>query len=122
MAETKLFDLIAVVRSLTPPQKQAPAGSDNTLILWGDTNVIPNLLKWYDGTAWVEIAGAGDKHFEQTFINVSTVAVAHNLNKKPAVAVMNPGGLEIFGLITHVNDNNLTVDFDSNVTGTVICN
>jgi len=64
---------------------------------------------------------SGDKNFTQVFVSVTTVAVAHNLAKFPAVTVLE-GTDEIIAAVEHIDTNNLTVDFLSTKTGTISCN
>lgn len=67
-------------------------------------------------------SGRGDKNFTQTFINQTSVTVPHNLNKKPAVTVIDSAGDEVLGNVHHLSDNSLQVTFSAGFTGTVFCN
>lgn len=67
-------------------------------------------------------AGGGDKYFSLPFTNQTSLTVSHNLNKKPAVTVIDSAGDEVFGNVTHLSDNSLQVAFSSSFTGTVFCN
>ena len=63
-----------------------------------------------------------DRHYEQAFTNQSTVTVNHNLNKKPAITVIDSAGDECEGEVVHTNANTLTVSFSASFSGTVLCN
>lgn len=67
-------------------------------------------------------SGATDKNFVLPFTNQTSVTVTHNLNKKPAVTIVDSAGDEVFGNVTHISDNSLQVAFSSSFTGTVFCN
>ena len=60
--------------------------------------------------------------FTQPFSAVSTVSVTHNLQKYPAVTIVNSSDDVIIGDIIYTSVNTLTVNFSVPVTGTVICN
>lgn len=60
-------------------------------------------------------AGSGFDYIQNSLLNVWTIA--HNLNKKPAVATFTPGGLEMIGDVQHVSTDVLTVTFNSAVAG-----
>lgn len=63
-------------------------------------------------------AGAGTSSF--TFDQNSPAAtwtIAHGLGFFPAVTVVDSGGREFFGGVTHVDADNLTIDFSSAQTG-----
>ncbi len=72
-------------------------------------------------TAWTTNSGA-DKNFSQAFISQSTVVVAHNLGKYPAVTVIDSAGDEVEGFVDHNSTNQLTITFSASFSGTVICN
>ena len=63
-----------------------------------------------------------DKHYRTTFTVSSTVNVTHNLDKYPAVVVMDSAGQVVEGTVTHLNVNELNVEFTAPFSGTVICN
>jgi hypothetical protein len=63
-----------------------------------------------------------DSHFSLDFTNKSVVEVNHNLNKRPAVSVIDSAGDEVYGYVTYNDSNNLTVRFNNSFTGTILCN
>jgi hypothetical protein len=65
---------------------------------------------------------SGDKHYEQTFTNQSTVTVNHNLGKYPAVTVITSAGDEVEADIDHLDANSFTVSFSSATGGVIYCN
>ena len=67
-------------------------------------------------------SGDGDKNYEQTFLTSSSVLVTHNLNKRPAVTVIDSADTEIICGINHIDDDTLTLTFTSAFSGVVICN
>lgn len=68
------------------------------------------------------VTGGSDVNYVETFTNQSSVSVVHNLNKKPAVTIIDSAGDEIEGEVNHVSANELTVDFSASFTGSVILN
>lgn len=54
--------------------------------------------------------------FEQD-VALATWTIAHNLGFFPAVTTVDTLERECFGAVTYVDDNNLTIDFASPVTG-----
>lgn len=72
--------------------------------------------------AWITPAFSGDKHYEQSFSNSAEVTVNHNLNKLPAVTVLNTAGDEVRGQVEHQSVNTLVVRFSSSFSGKVTCN
>lgn len=67
-------------------------------------------------------AGPGDKNFEQSFTNQSTIIVDHNLDKFPAVTIKDSAGDEVEGSIEHITKNSIRLTFSSSFSGMVICN
>jgi hypothetical protein len=67
-------------------------------------------------------SGGGDLHYETTFSSSSSLTVNHNLNKKPAVTVIDSAGDEVEGDIDHTTNNQFTVTFSASFSGTVFCN
>jgi hypothetical protein len=65
---------------------------------------------------------SGDLHFEQIFTSLSTVTVTHNLNKKPAVTVIDSAGDEVVGDVDHTSNNQFVVTFSAPFSGTIFCN
>lgn len=68
--------------------------------------------------------GGNDKNYTHTQTTASDVwNIAHNLNKKPSVTVIDSSGSLIFGDLIYNDNNSLTIDFNSvEVTGTAILN
>lgn len=64
----------------------------------------------------------GDKYFKQDFTTTTTLSVAHNLNKRPAVTVVDSAGDEVIVDIRYVDDNNLTLNLAGGFSGSVYCN
>jgi hypothetical protein len=48
--------------------------------------------------------------------------VTHNMNKYPAVTILDTNEKEIIGEIEYIDENSLAVRFNYNLTGKVICN
>jgi hypothetical protein len=74
------------------------------------------------GTATRWGAGTGDKTYSQAFSVASSVVVPHNLQKYPAVTVLDSAGDEVIGDIEFTDLNNLIVSFSAPFSGTVTCN
>lgn len=64
----------------------------------------------------------GDKHFSQNFSVTDTVSVTHNLNKLPAVTIMDSANDEVVGMVNYIDQNSLTVEFDAPFSGKITCN
>lgn len=64
-----------------------------------------------------------DKHYVhvQTDADVEWV-VNHNLDKYPAVSIVNESGKEIFGQVNYVDSMVLRVKFSETMRGRVYCN
>ncbi len=67
-------------------------------------------------------ATVNDKSYTQPFTAATTVAVAHNLGKRPSITVFDSAGDECEGTVTHVDINNVALNFSAPFSGTVICN
>lgn len=61
-------------------------------------------------------------HYEEAFVAQTTLNVAHNLGKYPAVQVMDSANDQCEGTIHHTDINNLVATFSSAFTGTITCN
>lgn len=70
----------------------------------------------------VKIVEGEDKHYTQDFTFLAAVTVNHNLEKKPAVTVIDSAGDEVVGDVKHIDNNQLIVTFNAENTGTVFCN
>ncbi len=65
----------------------------------------------------------GDKHY----IHIQSDATAnwvitHNLDKVPAISIVNEGGIEIFGQITHIDKMVSKIKFSTAMRGRAYCN
>jgi len=101
------------------------------------TTVISNTIQ-FDGArvevllnqpALIRVGGVsridivGDVHYEQGFINTTSVVVTHNLGKYPTVVLLDSGtSQEFYGTVTHNNTNQCTVTWSGLASGTVYCN
>jgi hypothetical protein len=65
--------------------------------------------------------GAGGQDFTQSFSVASTWTVNHNLNKRPAVTVMDLGGAVIGADILHLNSTQCLISFNTPQAGSVRC-
>src|SRR4051794_3616096 len=75
----------------------------------------------YD-TDWTPATDLADKTYTQDFTVASSVTVAHNLGKYPAVTVIDSAGDEVEGFVQYLSNNQLTVSFSTSFSGTVLCN
>jgi hypothetical protein len=66
--------------------------------------------------------GSFDKNYIQSFTVSSSVTVAHNLQKYPAVTVVSSAKQVIICDIDYIDMNTLTVNFTAPFSGTVYCN
>jgi len=64
----------------------------------------------------------GDKTYTQAFVVTDTVSVTHNLEKLPAVSVMDSTNNEVIGDVEYINDNLVTLRFSAPFSGKVTCN
>lgn len=68
-------------------------------------------------------AAGNDKHFEHVqSVASSSWTVNHNLDKRPAVTVLDSMGREMEGDVTHVTTLQLTIQFSAPFSGTCYCN
>lgn len=63
-----------------------------------------------------------DANFVQPFTVADTVPVNHNLNKYPAVSIMDSAGDEVEGEVYYVNTTQLIVSFSNPFSGQITCN
>lgn len=64
-----------------------------------------------------------DKHYTHDQMTASdTWTVVHNLGKFPAVSVVDSAGSEVEGLISHVSNNSLILEFSAAFSGKAYCN
>lgn len=65
----------------------------------------------------------GDLHYTHTqAIPAASWVIAHNLNKFPAVSVVDSSGGEVEGEVTHASMNQLTVNFSAGFSGSAHLN
>jgi hypothetical protein len=83
-----------------------------------------NSYGWGIGTAPgpPSFSGSFDKNYIQPFTVTDTITVTHNLQKYPAVTVVNSSKQIVLGDIEYTDMNNLTVTFTAPFSGTVYCN
>ena len=73
--------------------------------------------------AIIVFGGGADKSYTHTQNSGATTwSVAHNLGKRPSVTVVDVNDVQGYGIVTHTDDNNLTVTFPGNTTGKAYCN
>ena len=61
---------------------------------------------------------SGDLSYVHTQASASTDwTVAHSLGKFPSVTIVDSAGTEVIGNVTHVDNNNLTINFTSSFSG-----
>jgi hypothetical protein len=80
--------------------------------------------EYYSLIAWPYNAGeTNDKHYthNQNSAN-STWNITHNLGKHPSVSVVLSTGLQGFGAVTYIDNNNLTIAFSGPETGKAYMN
>ncbi len=66
---------------------------------------------------------SADKHYTHTQNTVDTVwNIAHNLNKQPAVSVIDSAGTTVNGNIKHTDNNNVIITFNAAFSGKAIFN
>lgn len=63
-----------------------------------------------------------DANFTQEFTVSDLVVVNHNLNKYPAVSIIDSAGDEVLGEVLYSSPNQLTLGFASPFSGRVTCN
>lgn len=82
------------------------------------------VTEWNALTYWnpAGAASGDDKNYTQSFTVASTVNVNHQLNKYPAVSVLDSAEDEVEGDVAYVDLNHLTVTFSAPFSGTVVCN
>ena len=77
---------------------------------------------YYDIANFVLDAGS-DKNFVFTQATPSaTWSIQHNLNKFPSVTSVNNSNIKMFGEVTYVDENNLTINFSAGFSGKAYMN
>ncbi len=67
--------------------------------------------------------GGGDLTYHHTQSNAASVwTITHNLGKKPSVEIIDSAGDNWFGIVTYVNNNQLTITFSSAFSGNAYLN
>lgn len=68
-------------------------------------------------------SGGGDLDYTHNQIVPSTTwNITHNLNKFPSVTIVDSGGTVVIGDVTHINNDSLTVTFNSAFAGKAYLN
>lgn len=67
-------------------------------------------------------AGAGDAHFEASLSGETDLTVAHNLNKYPALSVIDSAGDEVEGEYIHLDTNTTRLRFSAGFSGIAVFN
>lgn len=78
-----------------------------------------------DGKVYLlsKYSAAGDKHYTHVQNSASTTwTVAHNLNKKPSVSIVDSADNVIIGQVEHTNLNNLTITLSAATSGKAYIN
>lgn len=80
--------------------------------------------EYYSLVAWPYNAGeTNDKHYTHNQNSASsTWNITHNLGKHPSVSVVLSTGLQGFGAVTYIDNNNLTIAFSGPETGKAYMN
>jgi len=77
---------------------------------------------YYDIANFV-LDSASDKNFVFTQATPSaTWSIQHNLNKFPSVTSVNNSNIKMFGEVTYVDENNLTINFSAGFSGKAYMN
>jgi hypothetical protein len=106
---------LASVPPAQPGQQYVPLPQNTPAV--GDVPAIASLSPLV--VAWGQGA---DKNYVQEFSVATTVSVAHNLGKYPAVTVFDSAGDQVEGNVDYADANNLTLTFSAAFSGTVTCN
>lgn len=99
---------------------EVEASSTTLAITEPITSVVEVGLQGPAGTDGID--GSGDLHYIQSFINSSFITITHNLNKRPAVTIVDSSGDEVVGDISYINDNSVNLSFGSSFSGQAYCN
>jgi hypothetical protein len=67
-------------------------------------------------------AGAGTGYNFSQLSDLSTWTINHNLGYKPSVQTFTVGGLEVLGEVQHISSNQVTVTFNTAISGTARLN
>ena len=89
----------------------------------GGVSTSTNALTVKDSSVNVSVTGViastgGDKNYVHDQSSASaTWSVTHNLNKRPAVSVVDSAGTQVICDIQYVSDNEVTLNFDDSTAG-----
>lgn len=89
----------------------------------GGVSTSTNALTVKDSSVNVSVTGViastgGDKNYVHDQSSASaTWSVTHNLNKRPAVSVVDSAGTQVICDIQYVSDNEVTLTFDDSTAG-----
>lgn len=79
--------------------------------------------EYYDIASFFAPADSGDKHYTFTQIAAaSTWNITHNLGKNPSVSIVDSGGNWVVGDVLYINNNELTINFNSAFSGAAYLN
>ena len=96
----------------------------NTLTSSGEGMLVfdieQNLLYVWTGSSWIKVNQEHYTHTQNT--SASVWVINHNLNKNPAVSIVDTGGNEVEGDVLYVNLNSLTLTFSAPFSGKAYCN
>ncbi len=78
---------------------------------------------YYDVANFVLASESEDKNYVHTqAVPSATWNVQHNLNKFPSVTSVNNSNIKMFGEVTYVDENNLTINFSAGFSGKAYIN
>lgn len=89
----------------------------------GGVSTSTNALTVKDSSVNVSVTGViaskeGDKNYVHDQSSASaTWSVTHNLNKRPAVSVVDSAGTQVICDVQYVSDNEVTLNFDDSTAG-----
>jgi len=87
----------------------------------GNGNVV--LEKNYDFAAFTISSTSGDKNFVfEQGVPSATWTIQHNLNKFPSVTSVNNNKVQMYGEVTYIDENNLTINFSAGFSGKAYMN
>ena len=79
--------------------------------------------EYYDIASFFASASGSDKHYTFTQIAAaSTWNITHNLKKKPSVSIVDSAENNVYGDIEYINENQLTITFNSAFSGKAYLN
>ena len=87
----------------------------------GNGNVV--LEKNYDFAAFTISSATGDKNFVfEQGVPSAIWTIQHNLNKFPSVTSVNNNKVQMYGEVTYIDENNLTINFSAGFSGKAYIN